>query len=63
MKGGGGEEGGGGGGGMEKDIERVYVRYTYVKLVIQDLCRHLVMTEEAAKAKLLTRKQCRTGKC
>ena len=51
------------GGGMEKDIERVYVRYTYVKLVIQDLCRHLVMTEEAAKAKLLTRKQCRTGKC
>ena len=32
-----------------------------MKLVIQDMCRHLVRTEEAAKAKLFTRNQCRTG--
>ena len=31
-----------------------------MKLVIQDVCRHLVRTEEAAKAKLFTRNQCRT---
>ena len=30
-----------------------------MKLVIQDMCRHLVRTEEAAKAKLFTRNQCR----
>lgn len=38
-------------------------KINYNAVVIQDMCRYIARTQEAATAKLFTRNQCRSGKC